>query len=69
MSINLSTLKTKEIGKDSAKHLPIKYPTLFPNKAKNQNDSLGPSFKSSKTWLILCFDVTSHPFVHCTAIS
>lgn len=45
MSINLSTIKTKENGKDSATHLPIKYPTLFPNKAKNQKGLIRAKFQ------------------------
>lgn len=69
MSINLSTLKTKENVKDAATHLPVKYQHYFPIRLRTKKDSLGPSFKSSKTLPILCFDVTSYPFVHCTAIS
>lgn len=45
MSINLSMLKTKENSKDSATHLPIKYPTLFPNKAKNQKGLVRSKFQ------------------------
>lgn len=45
MSINLSTLKTRDNGKESATHLPIKYLTLFPNKAKNQKGLIRAKFQ------------------------